>query len=121
MGLLLAKERSEQALAVIAEPVDRQAMEGAAFEQARVEQYPQVATDPALLAFGNQAEVANASLLDFPENAQEQEPGRIGQGLSASAALLSFSVGQELTTQALGFSSLRPPQTRWLVSHGTTD
>jgi hypothetical protein len=107
------QQRRQQLLATVG-----QAFEAALLDKPGIEQDAQVATDAALLALGNQAQIPNAALPRFIEDSQQGQAIRVAKRLSLAAPTDRLLEIEQLRAQPLGFPRLRPTQSWWLVSDG---
>jgi hypothetical protein len=118
---LLIKQSSQEAFPGWGELVKGHAVEGLALNQASIPEDAEVPTDPALLTFNNQAEVANTSFLGFSQQMQQDQTGRVAQRLSLPRQSQCLLVVEALRLQPLRFSGLRKAQTSRFISHAQTD
>ena len=117
----LVQQRRQQVLAPVGQAVDRQAFEASSAHEPGVEQDPQVAADAALLALGNQAQVANAGFAGIGQDLEQGQAVRITERLGLASEQGGSLEIEQLRTQPLSFPRLRPTQSWWRVSDGTTD
>jgi hypothetical protein len=110
------QQRRQQLLASVGQTVDRQTLKAPRMNQASVQQDAQVATDAALLALGDQAQIANAALPRFIENSQQGQAIRVAKGLRLATQAARLLEIEQPGLQPLSFPRLRPTQSWWLVS-----
>lgn len=115
---LLVEQGQQQTTSIFSGLVHRRAAENPATDQARVPEDAQVAADAGLLAFSDQAEIANARLSSVSQYRQQRQPDRIAESLSLAAEALCFLQLHLPLAQSLSFPRARDLQSAWGISHG---
>lgn len=114
-----ADERCQQALTGLRGLVENPAVGGALLDQGGVEQDPQVAADAALLAFGDQADIADGQLaLGVEQQFEDQQAGRVAEGLALAAGADCALVVEQAGAKGLSSPGRRLVQFQIGVSDG---
>lgn len=113
-----SQQGRQQLLAPLSQAVDRQALKAPRVNQASVKQDAQVATDAALLALSDQAQIANAALPRFAQDSQQGQAVRVTKRLGLATQAAGLLEIEQPRLQPLSFPRLRPTQSWRLVSDG---
>src|SRR5258705_12927751 len=85
MSLVITQQGLKQALTVAGRPVVEVLVSPGFIDQARIPEDAQVATDPGLLALGDQAGVTDAQLAGIAQQLQDLQAMGIAQSLTLSS------------------------------------